>query len=94
MKRVAGLLSIGIAITLASTSGRAQDKPPGPPAAPPLTPAQLNDPRVKLKAGMEDAGSVAWNLELVGHMPKPDGFGGVTPAVMTQRFWTAVDRIA
>ena len=32
------------------------------------------DPRVGLKAGLTDAGEVARNLELVAHMPMPEGF--------------------
>ena len=45
-----------------------------PPTVPPLTEAQKNDPRVGLKPGMTDAGDVAKNIELVGHLPKPDRF--------------------
>ncbi len=32
------------------------------------------DPRVGLKAGLEDAGVAARHMELVAHLPKPDGF--------------------
>ena len=32
------------------------------------------DPRVGLKAGLRDAGTAARNMELVSHLPKPDGF--------------------
>jgi hypothetical protein len=34
----------------------------------------MNDPRVGLKAGLHDAGVAVRNLELVAHLPKPDGF--------------------
>ena len=33
-----------------------------------------NDPRVNLKAGFQDAGEAALNVELVANRPKPDGF--------------------
>jgi hypothetical protein len=32
------------------------------------------DPRVGLKAGLRDAGTASRNMELVSHLPKPDGF--------------------
>jgi hypothetical protein len=34
----------------------------------------MNDPRVGLKAGLQDAGVAARHLELVAHQPKPPGF--------------------
>ena len=55
---------------LAATMGGGAQTPP----VPPLTEAQKNDPRVGLKPGMIDAGDVARNIELVGHLPKPDTF--------------------
>jgi hypothetical protein len=36
--------------------------------------ASAPDPRVGLKAGVRDAGTAARNMELVSHLPKPDGF--------------------
>jgi hypothetical protein len=36
------------------------------------------DPRVGLKAGIEDAGVAALNMELVAHLPKPEGFSDPT----------------
>lgn len=35
---------------------------------------QHDDPRVGLRAGWQDAESVAHNLELVAHVPRPEGF--------------------
>lgn len=37
-------------------------------------PRKSDDPRVGLKPGLEDAGVAARNIELVAHMPKPQGF--------------------
>ena len=36
------------------------------------------DPRVGLKAGLQDAGQAIWNLKLVSHTPSPEHFAGVT----------------
>ena len=36
--------------------------------------AQAPDPRVGLRAGLHDAGQAARNLELVGHVARPEGF--------------------
>ena len=53
-----------IGIVLAVVSGTAQQ------GSPPAT----ADPRVGLKPGIEDAGTAARNMELVAHLPKPEGF--------------------
>lgn len=37
-------------------------------------PAAANDPRIGLKAGIEDAGTAARGIELIGHLPRPEGF--------------------
>ncbi len=37
-------------------------------------PADSNDPRVGLKAGLRDAGEAARNMKKVSSLPKPDGF--------------------
>jgi hypothetical protein len=63
---------------------RAQQPPAGtaqqpPAAAAPQQPAETPpDPRVGLKAGIEDAGVAALNMELVAHLPKPEGFSDPT----------------
>ena len=50
------------------------------------TPAAQNatkpDPRVGLKPGFDDAGTAAKNIELVSHMPKPEGFSDPTGAAV------------
>ena len=37
-------------------------------------PADANDPRVGLKAGMRDAGEAARNMKRISSLPKPEGF--------------------
>jgi hypothetical protein len=44
----------------------------------PLLKAPDPDPRVGLKAGLQDAGSAIWNLRMVSHVPSPAGFAGIT----------------
>ena len=48
-------------VVLATLAGGAQERPAA-------------DPRVGLKPGLRDAGVAARNIELVGTLPKPDGF--------------------
>ncbi len=36
------------------------------------------DPRVGLKAGIQDAGEAIWNLQMVSHTPPPPSFDGIT----------------
>ncbi len=43
-------------------------------AAPAAAQPQERDPRVGLRAGVADAASAAWNMELVSHSDKPAGF--------------------
>jgi len=40
----------------------------------PARQAAVNDPRVGLKPGIDDAGVAAKNIELVAHLPKAEGF--------------------
>jgi len=49
--------------------GNAQGQPAGPTHA-----INAKDPRVGLKAGMDDAGTAIHGLELVGHLGKPESF--------------------
>jgi hypothetical protein len=66
----------GVTSAQQSPAGTAQQPPA---AAPPQQPAETPpDPRVGLKAGIEDAGVAALNMELVAHLPKPDGFSDPT----------------
>ncbi len=44
----------------------------------PLITAPSPDPRVGLKAGLQDAGEAIWNLRKVSHTPSPEGFAGIT----------------
>ncbi len=44
----------------------------------PLIAAPSPDPRVGLKAGLQDAGSAIWNMRLVSHTPSPPDFVGIT----------------
>jgi len=46
------------------------------PVTPPITepPAADADPRVGLAAGWKDAGEASWNLDLVAHVDRPEGF--------------------
>jgi hypothetical protein len=57
-------------VTLASMSA--------PDMSAPLVVAPDPDPRVGLKAGLQDAGSAIWNMRLVSHTPSPAGFAGIT----------------
>jgi hypothetical protein len=59
---------VAVALLLAAAVGGAQEKP-APPAG-----AASSDPRVGLQPGLKDAGVAAWNVELVGHIDKPEGF--------------------
>ena len=44
----------------------------------PLIAAPSPDPRVGLKAGLQDAGEAIWNLKKVSHTPAPKDFAGIT----------------
>ncbi len=44
----------------------------------PLIAAPSPDPRVGLKAGLQDAGEAIWNVKKVSHSPSPQGFSGIT----------------
>ena len=44
----------------------------------PLLVAPSPDPRVGLKAGLQDAGSAIWNMRMVSHVPAPTPFAGIT----------------
>ena len=51
---------------------------PSPDMSAPLIAAPSPDPRVGLKAGLQDAGEAIWNLRKVSHTPSPEHFAGVT----------------
>jgi hypothetical protein len=44
----------------------------------PIIAAPSPDPRVGLKAGLQDAGEAIWNLRKISHTPSPQGFAGIT----------------
>ena len=44
----------------------------------PLVTAPSPDPRVGLKAGLQDAGEAIWNMRKVSHSQSPEGFAGIT----------------
>ena len=70
--RVRALIAAaGIAVLGAALQAQTPQAAP-PPQTPPAQTS--NDPRVGLKPGIEDAGVAAKNIELVAHLPKPEGF--------------------
>ena len=68
-------LALGVA-TIASCASSTGGSAPSPAHA--SAEAPNPDPRVGLRAGLWDAGQVAWNLRLVSTTPPPEGFVGVT----------------
>ena len=50
----------------------------GPDLSVPLINPPSPDPRVGLKAGLQDAGSAIWNMRLISHTPPPAEFVGIT----------------
>ena len=51
---------------------------PAPDMSAPLVMAPSPDPRVGLKAGLQDAGEAIWNMRKISHTPSPQGFAGIT----------------
>jgi hypothetical protein len=60
------------------STAAAPEQQGGPDFSAPLIEAPSPDPRVGLKAGLQDAGEAIWNLKKVSHTPSPAGFAGVT----------------
>jgi len=56
-------LCLSAVLLAAAVGGRAQQRP-----------ADANDPRVGLKAGLRDAGEAARNMKRISSLPKPEGF--------------------
>ena len=50
----------------------------GPDLSKPIMAAPSPDPRVGLKAGLQDAGEAIWYLKKISHTPSPENFVGVT----------------
>src|SRR5689334_9427612 len=75
----ASLLVAGCAASSSSTSmSPSASSLPAPDMSRPLIAAPSPDPRVGLKAGLQDAGEAIWNLRKVSHTPSPEHFAGVT----------------
>jgi hypothetical protein len=71
---LAGLLCIAAAsCTTAAQGGVSQSPTAGSSQAAPRASGEA-DPRVGLRAGWMDAGQAAWNMELLAHRPRPQGF--------------------
>src|SRR5689334_12785371 len=64
--------------TSSSSSPASLASMPGPDMSAPLVTAPSPDPRVGLKAGLQDAGSAIWNMRMVSHTPSPEPFLGIT----------------
>jgi hypothetical protein len=64
--------------TSSSSSPASLASMPGPDMSAPLVIAPSPDPRVGLKAGLQDAGSAIWNMRMVSHTPSPEPFLGIT----------------
>ena len=72
---------LGAAVMLGAQGQQQQQTPPPspppqrtPPFVAQMPPRESNDPRVGLKAGLTDAGTAALNIELVGHIDKPEAW--------------------
>ena len=90
LRQVTAILAGAVcAVVVVSAQGQQTGAPPPPtqtptqtptPPAPPkpfvaqTEPRKSDDPRVGLKAGLDDAAFAAKGLELVGHVNKPDAF--------------------
>ena len=71
--RARAVFGMAVGVLGAAVAIGAQTPPPKQYVAQ-TPPRPSDDPRVGLKPGLQDAGVAAKNLELVAHMPKPDGF--------------------
>jgi hypothetical protein len=70
-------LTLVLALFAAACAGSTSSSPTG------LVPlsrvvAPSPDPRIGLKAGLQDANSAIWNLRLVSHVQSAEGFAGIT----------------
>jgi hypothetical protein len=76
---VASLAAAGCAGSSQTASMAAGPMQQGmPDMSAPLIAAPSPDPRVGLKAGLQDAGEAIWNLRKISHTPAPQGFAGIT----------------
>ena len=74
------LASLAVAGCMGGAQGGSTSASPAgtPDMSAPLVAAPSPDPRVGLKAGLQDAGEAIWNLKKVSHTPSPQGFAGIT----------------
>jgi hypothetical protein len=81
------IASIAVAATIAGCAGGSssssisvtpQSFSRGPDMSAPLIAAPSPDPRVGLKAGLQDAGEAIWNMRKISHTPSPKDFAGIT----------------
>ncbi len=66
------LLALGVALLPADAAAQAGGVEPQ--NTEPLWEWDPSDPRIGLSPGLHDAGSAAWNIELVANSPRPEGF--------------------
>jgi hypothetical protein len=73
-------LAVAACASTSSTSSTSMEASsmPGPDMSAPLITAPSPDPRIGLKAGLEDAGEAIWNLRKISHTPAPEHFAGIT----------------
>src|SRR5690348_1973994 len=69
------LLRVTALMLFAAATAAAQQKPD---LSQPLVTPPSPDPRVGLKAGLQDAGEAIWNMRMVSHVQSPQGFAGIT----------------
>ncbi len=76
---IASIVAAGCGGPTQSASTAASPMQQGmPDMSAPLLAAPSPDPRVGLKAGLQDAGEAIWNVRKVSHTPSPQGFAGIT----------------
>ena len=76
---IASIVAAGCGGPTQSASTAASPMQQGmPDMSAPLLAAPSPDPRVGLKAGLQDAGEAIWNVRKVSHTPAPQGFAGIT----------------
>ena len=77
-------LAVGTTIAGCARSGSTASMAPSPAgmrapdSSAPIMAEPSPDPRVGLKAGLQDAGQAIWNLREVSHTPPPPAFAGIT----------------
>jgi hypothetical protein len=75
---IASIVAAGCGPTQAGSTAASPMQQGMPDMSAPLLAAPSPDPRVGLKAGLQDAGEAIWNVRKVSHTPAPQGFAGIT----------------